>query len=232
MRTFTGAAADAGERERGSLESLLTTPVRRSHLIYGKIAATCVYMLASLVLTVAPWPWLFGINLPLGLLALAFAWPSLPDSRPQPHGFDAVAAALTALGFAALVLGARGNVRAVQADMVYKRGRPFDNQATRTGSADPASASAAPWLPEECVTTPRAAMSSASDHTALQAPRNLKAPMRCRCSALKASVAPVSASSARVRSTGVTCACGAIRAAAASTSSKQGADAFPFIREC
>lgn len=61
---------------------------------------------ASLVLTVAPWPWLFGINLPLGLLALAFAWPSLPDSRPQPHGFDAVAAALTALGFAALVLGA------------------------------------------------------------------------------------------------------------------------------
>jgi sodium transport system permease protein len=44
--------ATAGERERGSLESLLTTPVKRTHIIYGKIAATCAYMLASLVLTV------------------------------------------------------------------------------------------------------------------------------------------------------------------------------------
>jgi sodium transport system permease protein len=45
--------ATAGERERGSLESLLTTPVPRTHIIYGKIAATCVYMLASLAVTVA-----------------------------------------------------------------------------------------------------------------------------------------------------------------------------------
>jgi sodium transport system permease protein len=44
--------ATAGERERGSLESLLTTPVKRTHLIYGKIAATCAFMFASLVLTV------------------------------------------------------------------------------------------------------------------------------------------------------------------------------------
>jgi hypothetical protein len=61
-----------------------------------------------------------------------------------------------------------------------------------------ASAKAAPWLPEEWVTTPRAAVASSSDHTALQAPRNLNAPMRCRCSPLKARVAPdQSASSAR-----------------------------------
>jgi sodium transport system permease protein len=42
--------ATAGERERGSLESLLTLPVVREHLIYGKIAATSVMMLASLAL--------------------------------------------------------------------------------------------------------------------------------------------------------------------------------------
>ena len=40
--------ATAGERERGSLESLLTVPVVREHLIYGKIAATVVMMLAAL----------------------------------------------------------------------------------------------------------------------------------------------------------------------------------------
>jgi MFS transporter, DHA2 family, multidrug resistance protein len=60
--------------------------------------------IASLVLTVAPWPWLFGLNVPLGLLALAFAWPTLPDSPPRGHGFDAVAAGLAAAGFAALIL--------------------------------------------------------------------------------------------------------------------------------
>lgn len=44
--------ATAGERERGSLEPLLTVPVRRDHLIYGKMLATCAYMLLSLSLTV------------------------------------------------------------------------------------------------------------------------------------------------------------------------------------
>ena len=41
----------AGERERGTLEPLLTTPVRREILLYGKLLATASYMLLSLVLT-------------------------------------------------------------------------------------------------------------------------------------------------------------------------------------
>ena len=45
--------ATAGERERGSLEVLLTSPVPREHLIYGKIFAAAAYMLISLVLSVA-----------------------------------------------------------------------------------------------------------------------------------------------------------------------------------
>jgi sodium transport system permease protein len=45
--------ATAGERERGSLESLLTLPVTREHLIYGKIAATAVMMLAALAMVSA-----------------------------------------------------------------------------------------------------------------------------------------------------------------------------------
>ncbi|MEM7277358.1 MAG: ABC transporter permease [Pseudomonadota bacterium] len=43
----------AGERERGSLEPLLTLPVTRRDLILGKIAATCLYMLASLAISLA-----------------------------------------------------------------------------------------------------------------------------------------------------------------------------------
>jgi len=49
---YLAVDATAGERERGSLEVLLTTPVPREHLIYGKIAAAASYMLISLVLTV------------------------------------------------------------------------------------------------------------------------------------------------------------------------------------
>ena len=42
--------ATAGERERGSLEPLLTVPVARQTLIYGKVLAACCYMLGSLVI--------------------------------------------------------------------------------------------------------------------------------------------------------------------------------------
>lgn len=60
---------------------------------------------ASLVLLVAPWQWLFGINVPLGILALWFAWPAIPrqskhaaDERAT-HIFDPISAAATALTF-------------------------------------------------------------------------------------------------------------------------------------
>jgi sodium transport system permease protein len=44
--------ATAGERERGSLEPLLTVPVPREQLIYGKILAACVFMILALSLSV------------------------------------------------------------------------------------------------------------------------------------------------------------------------------------
>jgi len=59
--------------------------------------------IASLVLAASSWPWLFGLNVPLGLVALAFASPSLPRSEPRGHRFDPLTALLTALCFAALI---------------------------------------------------------------------------------------------------------------------------------
>jgi sodium transport system permease protein len=53
--------ATAGERERGSLEPLLTLPVARTSLVYGKILAACAYMALSLALTVTT----FAISLRL-----------------------------------------------------------------------------------------------------------------------------------------------------------------------
>jgi len=56
--------ATAGERERGSLEPLLTVPVGRSSLLLGKMAATICYMLLSLALT------LIGFMIALGFVPL------------------------------------------------------------------------------------------------------------------------------------------------------------------
>ncbi len=43
----------AGERERGSLEALLSLPVARASLVGGKILATCAYMCISLALSLS-----------------------------------------------------------------------------------------------------------------------------------------------------------------------------------
>ncbi len=55
------AAADAisGERERGTLESLLLTPVGRRHLVSGKLLAAVSLWFASLVVAV-PYIWFLG----------------------------------------------------------------------------------------------------------------------------------------------------------------------------
>jgi sodium transport system permease protein len=49
----------AGERERGSLEPLLALPVTRNQLMLGKIAATCLFMWVSLMLSL----WSFYVAL-------------------------------------------------------------------------------------------------------------------------------------------------------------------------
>ncbi|MCJ2049088.1 MFS transporter [Methylobacterium sp. J-070] len=60
---------------------------------------------ASLILLAAPWPWLFAVNVPIGLGALALAWTALPETGRSGHSFDVAGALLNAAAFALLVLG-------------------------------------------------------------------------------------------------------------------------------
>jgi DHA2 family multidrug resistance protein-like MFS transporter len=78
--------------------------------------------LASGVLALASWPWLFAINVPLGLLSLAFAWPALPRQARRGHGFDPLTALLTGSSFAGLIaaLGA-----AAQREAAWHVGLPL-----------------------------------------------------------------------------------------------------------
>ena len=70
-------------------------------------------------------------------------------------------------------------------------------------------ASAVPWawLPDENATTPARRCSGLNLDSALNAPRNLNAPMRCRFSHLKKTSAPSSSFTVREVITGVLCAC-------------------------
>jgi DHA2 family multidrug resistance protein-like MFS transporter len=60
--------------------------------------------LASLILALAAWPWLFAINVPIGTAAFLLARRVLPDNARATHGFDAGAALCNAGAFGLLIL--------------------------------------------------------------------------------------------------------------------------------
>ncbi|MBV9203576.1 MAG: MFS transporter [Alphaproteobacteria bacterium] len=63
---------------------------------------------AAAILAVASWPWLFAINIPIGLVALAMSLRLLPYNPPSDQRFDLVSALLCAVSFALLISGING----------------------------------------------------------------------------------------------------------------------------
>ena len=61
--------------------------------------------IASLILLLAPWPFLFAVNVPVGLVAMALALDALPETPRAGRSFDWLGAALNVATFALLVLG-------------------------------------------------------------------------------------------------------------------------------
>ena len=107
-RVLQGIGAAAIMSVNAALISLIFPPQRigRGLGLNALVVGTCFAAgptIASLVLSVATWPWLFAINVPLGLFALAFAWSSLPSSQPTALAFNALTALLNVLTFGALI---------------------------------------------------------------------------------------------------------------------------------
>jgi DHA2 family multidrug resistance protein-like MFS transporter len=59
--------------------------------------------IASAILSVGNWPWLFAVNVPIGIAAVVVGWGSLPHNKPSPHGFDIISALLSAATFGLLI---------------------------------------------------------------------------------------------------------------------------------
>jgi MFS transporter, DHA2 family, multidrug resistance protein len=63
------------------------------------ISAAVGPTVAAAILAVGTWPYLFAINVPLGIVALALGWRTLPHTLPAVHSFDWPSAALSAITF-------------------------------------------------------------------------------------------------------------------------------------
>jgi DHA2 family multidrug resistance protein-like MFS transporter len=60
---------------------------------------------ASGILALGPWPWLFAINIPFGLLAILIGLKTLPHTPKAVHAFDFPGALLTAGSVGLFILG-------------------------------------------------------------------------------------------------------------------------------
>jgi len=82
------------------------------------IAFTVGPSVASGILAIAPWPWLFAVNVPLGVLAVVLALPSLPHTTLSTHTFDLRSAVLNAAAFGLLILAIGEGAHQAQASVV------------------------------------------------------------------------------------------------------------------
>jgi DHA2 family multidrug resistance protein-like MFS transporter len=69
------------------------------------ISAAAGPTIAGGILSVASWPWLFAVNVPIGIVAVAIAARALPKTPLGKHGFDFAGALLSAGTFGFLIGG-------------------------------------------------------------------------------------------------------------------------------
>ena len=73
---------------------------------------------AAAILSVAPWPWLFAINVPIGLVAFTVAIRNLPRTPRADRTFDVVSALLSAATFGLLIASVDGAGRVSSAPVL------------------------------------------------------------------------------------------------------------------
>src|SRR6201996_9559812 len=115
---------------------------------------------ASGILALGPWPWLFAVNIPFGLVAMAIGLRTLPSTPRAGHGFDFLGAFLAAACVGLVVLGIgsaahKAPTSVVAAELVI--GIVFGLVLIRRHADHPA-----PMLPVDLFRTPMFALSAAT----------------------------------------------------------------------
>jgi DHA2 family multidrug resistance protein-like MFS transporter len=73
---------------------------------------------ASSILAFGTWPWLFAVNIPFGLVAMAIGIRTLPPTPRAKHGFDFVGALLAASCLGLVILGVGSAAHKAQLGLV------------------------------------------------------------------------------------------------------------------
>lgn len=88
----------AGPERMGRLMAILGVP-----MLLGPIMGP---ILGGVLIDHASWHWVFLINLPLGIIAMIYAWRALPNDEPQPsESFDFLGMILMSPGLALFLYG-------------------------------------------------------------------------------------------------------------------------------
>jgi MFS transporter, DHA2 family, multidrug resistance protein len=74
----------------------------------GSISSAVGPTVAAGILSIANWPWLFAVNLPIGTAAVVMAWRALPATPSSGQRFDVSSAFLSAVVFGTLITGIDG----------------------------------------------------------------------------------------------------------------------------
>ena len=74
--------------------------------------------IASAILAVGTWPWLFAVNVPFGVIALWIGLRTLPNTPRAKHAFDFTSAALTASCLGLFIVGIGGAAHQVSPTLV------------------------------------------------------------------------------------------------------------------
>ncbi len=113
MRAIQGIA--------GSANMVMTAPINRTlyprrmlgyaianNALFVALGAASGPTIGGLILTVAPWQWLFWVNVPICTIGLLFGLRFLPKPAGVGGPFDLPSAALAAIGFSTFVYGFDG----------------------------------------------------------------------------------------------------------------------------
>jgi MFS transporter, DHA2 family, multidrug resistance protein len=116
--------------------------------------------IASGILSFATWPWLFAVNIPFGLTAIAIGMRTLPATPKAKHSFDFLGAALAAMCLGLVILGVgsaahRADLSLVSAELVS--GLVLGLILIRRHAGHPA-----PMLPVDLFRRPMFALSAAT----------------------------------------------------------------------
>jgi DHA2 family multidrug resistance protein-like MFS transporter len=74
--------------------------------------------IASGILALGPWPWLFAINLPFGIVALLIGMKTLPSLPRAKHAFDFPGALIAAICLGCFITGIGGAAHQMQSGLV------------------------------------------------------------------------------------------------------------------